>query len=206
MPREEAVVNLEYEPDSLLKPPHPDRIRKVEQWLTHFWQRDALFRFPPAYVEHILQFHGGVPGKKCFRTASKRTRVIGRFFNFLEEQDLDPPSQRSWRQWSDQDIRLDYQVYCYFNYEHWAIRHDQFNVVPIAGLDMAGHNCRVMDDYDLLCFDYDGDGEPPVVAWDFESSWEKKCVKELVARSFEEFLPLLHRCNVSAALEEAKSF
>lgn len=206
MPQEQVVVDLEYEPDSLLKPPHPDRIRKVEQWLTHFWEREEPFRFPSAYVGHVMQFHGGVPGKKCFRTASKRTRVIGRFFNFLEEQDLDPPKQRSWRQWSDQDIRLDYQLYCYFNYEHWAIRYDQFKVVPIAGLDTAGHNCRVMDNYDLLCLDYESQDEPSVVAWDFELSGEDNCVKEFVARSFGEFLPLLHRCDVPAALEEAKSF
>jgi hypothetical protein len=48
-----------------------------------------------------------------------------------------------------------------------SIRYDQFKLVPIAGLDMAGHNCRVMDDYDLLCFDYESDDEPSVVAWDF---------------------------------------
>jgi hypothetical protein len=200
------VVDLEYEPGSLLKPPHPDRIRKVEQWLTHFWERKEPFRFPSAYVDLTMKFHGGVPGKKCFRTKSSRTRVIGRFFNFLEEEDLDPPTQRTWRQWSDQDIRLDYQVYGYFNYEHWAIRHDQFRLVPIAGLDMAGHNCRVMDDYDLLCLDYESEDEPHVVAWDFEASLEDKCVKEFVARSFEEFLPLLYRCDVPAAIEEAKSF
>ena len=132
--------------------------------------------------------------------------MVGRFFNFLEEEDLAPPGEMSWRQWSGQDIRLDYQVYCYFNLEHWAIRRDQFDLVPIAGLDTAGHNCRLMDSYDLLCLDYRREGEPSVVAWDFEQSWEDKCVDESVAASFAEFLPLLHECKVPAAMEVSETF
>jgi hypothetical protein len=40
----------------------------------------------------------------------------------------------------------------------------------IAGLDKAGSNCRAMDDYYLLCLDYDAGDESTVVAWIFYQS------------------------------------
>jgi hypothetical protein len=199
------AIDLECEPGSLLHPARRGRLRAFETWLSRFWKRPV--RLPAAYVEHLTAFHGGVPGKKCFRTASGRVRVLGRFFNFLEEEDLDPPLVPTWRSWGGrQDIRLDYRVAEYLDNEHWAIRIDQFSLLPFAGLDTAGHDCRAMDDYDLLCFDYDGGDEPPVVAWDFHGSWEGRAVTEAVATSFGEFLPLLYRGKNRVAKEAVETF
>src|SRR5262249_55805296 len=152
------------------------------KWLSRFWER--RIRLPREYVEHMTLFHGGVPGKKCFRTPSGRIRVLGRFFNFLEEKELQEPFTPTWRSWGrPQDVRLDYRVLEYFDNEFWAIRRDQFHLVPIAGLDTAGHDCRGMDEYDLLCLDYDRQREDPksalsVVTWDFHASWEDRAVTE----------------------------
>ena len=43
-------------------------------------------------------------------------------------------------------------------------------VLPIAGLDYAGHDCRGMSEYDLLCLDYGARGEPAAVVWPFSDS------------------------------------
>jgi hypothetical protein len=199
------TIDLEYEPNNLLGPARRARIRAFEKWLRGFWERPV--RLPASYVEHITTFHGGVPGKKCFRTASGRVRVLGRFFNFLEEADIKPPILPTWRPWGmGQDIRLDYRVAEYLDNEHWAIRIDQFHLLPFAGLDTAGHDCRAMNEYDLLCFDYDAEDEPAVVTWDFHESWEDRAITEVVATSFAEFLPMLYRCKNRVTKEAINTF
>ena len=198
-------TDLKYEPGSLLPPIRPGRIRAFEKWLSGFWERPL--RLPASYLEHITTFHGGVPGKKCFKTASGRVRALGRFFNFSEPEDLSPPVVPTWRSWGGrQDIRLDYRLAGYLDNEHWAIRIDQFDLLPFAGLDTAGHDCRGMDDYDLLCLDYDAADEPAVVTWDFHGSWEGRAVTEAVAASFAEFLPLLYRCRNHITKEAIDTF
>ena len=199
------AIDLEYEPSTLLLPVRPGRIRAFERWLSRFWERPV--RLPVAYVEHITGFHGGVPGKKCFRTPSGSIRVLGRYFNFLEEKDLEPPLVPTWRSWGGrQDIRLDYRVAEYLDNEHWAIRLDQFELVPIAGLDTAGHDCRGMDEYDLLCLDYRAGDQPAVITWAFHESWEDRAVTETVADSFAAFLPMLYRCRNRITKEGIDSF
>jgi hypothetical protein len=157
---------------------------------------------PEAYVAHILHFHGGCPGKACFRTPAGVTRMVGRFFNFLKPGDLAPPLNPTWRQWSDEpDVRLDYSLLRFFDYEFWGVRLEEAGrCLPIAGLDTAGHNCRDMDEFDLLCLDYNAGGEPAVVAWEFPGL---RPVAR-VAPSFEAFLTQLFRCPegvVSGAAE-----
>src|SRR5262249_37298946 len=133
------------------------RLEDLNKWLCSFWEREV--RLPAAYVEHIAEFHGGVPGKNCFATASRTTRVLCRFFNFLERSDLRPPFTQSWRSWSlGPDIRLDYRLRSYLDNEFWAFRLEERSqdlyLLPIAGLDTAGHDCREMEEYDLLCLNY----------------------------------------------------
>ena len=88
----------------------------------------------------------------------------------------------------------------------WAVRIDQFRLLPIAGLDTAGHDCRGMSEYDLLCLDYDAGREPTVVTWDFHASSEDRAVKETVAASFAKFLPKLYRCDNSITREAIDRF
>jgi hypothetical protein len=182
------MIDLEYDPATLLPPFPHERLREFEQWLCHYWETEV--RLPRAYTAHILQFHGGCPGKACFRTADGETRMVCRFFNFLEESDLSPPLSPTWRQWSGEpDVRLDYRVRGFFDWDFWFTQlEDAGNLLPIAGLDTAGHNCRDMDEFNLLCLDYNDGGEPVVVAWEgFEP-------EAPVAPSFEAFLGQLFRC------------
>jgi hypothetical protein len=178
-------------------PPFPsERIAEFEMWLAPYWERKRI-AIPPAYVEHITAFHGGVPGKRCFREPDGRIRVIGRLFNFLDKSDLSPPYTRSWRSWSlGPDVRLDYRLRDYLNNEYWCIRlgYPEVNLLPIAGLDYAGHDCRGMDEFDLLCLHYGRKKEPAVVTWPFDSSWYDRPPDIVrVADSFAEFLPMLFR-------------
>jgi hypothetical protein len=196
------MVDLEYDPASLLPACPSERLRAFENWLSRYWEADV--HLPQAYVDHILQFHGGCPGKACFRTVADETRVVGRFFNFLEESDLTPPLTPTWRQWSaEPDVRLDYRVEGFLDYEFWCLRLERAgNCLPIAGLDTAGHNCRDMDEINLLCLDYSAGGEPAVVAWEFPG-FEPV---EAVAPSFAAFLKQLFRCPAGAMSGPAENW
>ena len=184
------MVDLEYDPTSLLQPCPPERFQVFEQWLCGYWETEV--RLPKAYTNHLQRYHGGCPGKACFRTPCGATRMVGRFFNFLKRGDVPPPLTPTWRQWSGEpDVRLDYRIEGFLDYEYWCLRLDGArNCLPIAGLDKAGHNCRDMDDMDLLCLDYNAGGEPAVVAWAFPGF--DPVVP--VAQSFEAFLDLLFHC------------
>ncbi|MBI1891265.1 MAG: SMI1/KNR4 family protein [Burkholderiales bacterium] len=193
------MVDLGYEASSLLSPPPAERIRDFAKWLSNYWERPVTL--PSAYVEHISRFHGGAPGLSCFTTSSGRIRSIGRFLNFLEEGDLTPPFKPTWRQWSGEpDVRLDYRVAGFFDYEFWCVRMEGFTLLPIAGLDTAGQNCRDMDEMSLLCLDYSAEGEPPVVTWD--SPFDPL---DYVADSFSSFLPMLRNCD-TFKLRPAENF
>jgi hypothetical protein len=207
-----APVDLEYEAGSLLPAVGRQRVRQFARWLADYFERPI--RLPAAYAEHLAAFHGGVPGKSCFATPAGRVRVVCRFFNLLRPEDLRPPLLPSWRSEAgysaSPDIRLDYSVYHYFDDEMWdgRLRESDSPLVPIAGLDTAGHNCRVMAEYDLLCLRYDEDeeeGEPAVVLFDFHES-VAEAVTEFVAPSFAAFLPMLHRCRNRVTQEAVDKF
>lgn len=197
-----GMIDLEYDPVTLLVPFPPERLRKFEKWLSCYWESDV--RLPTAYINHIQQFHGGCPGKACFRTKSGETRMVGRFFNFLEEGDLTPPAMPTWRQWSmGQDVRLDYQVAGFLDYEFWCVRLEEAgNCLPIAGLDTAGHNCREMDEFNLLCLDYTDGGEPTVVTWE-QPGFDPVIP---VAESFADFLKQLFHCPNGVVRGEAQNW
>jgi hypothetical protein len=195
------MTDLGYDPASLLPPCPPERLRKFERWLCRFW--GAEVRLPGAYTAHVRRYHGGCPGRACFR-AGRRVRMVGRFFNYIEEADLSPPLTRTWRQWSaEPDVRLDYRVESFFDYEFWCVRLERAgHVLPIAGLDTAGHSCRDMDEIDLLCLDYNAGGEPPVVAWEFPGF--EPFVE--VAPSFEAFIEQLAHCPRGVVRGPAKNW
>jgi hypothetical protein len=204
------VVDLEYEPGSLLPPFPPERVAELEDEFTHYCGRRKRLALPASYVEHLTAFHGGVPGKKCFREPGGRVRVLGRFFNFLKEEDLSPPYTKSWRSWSlGPDIRLDYRLADFMDNEHWCIRlgYPGIHLFPIAGLDYAGHDCRGMEEFDLLCFHYGRKTEPAVVTWPWDSSWyDRKPEVVRVADTFAAFLPMLFREENHITTEEIKDF
>lgn len=193
------MIDLEYEADSLLPPPPLQRLKDMESWVSKYWEKDVAL--PHSYVEHITAFHGGAPGLSCFRSSSGRTRSVGRFFNYLELSDLTPPLVPTWRQWSAQpDVRLDYRVDNFFNYEYWCERVGDYDFYPIAGLDTHGHNCRDIDEMSLLCLDFTQPGEPTVVIWN--SPFDPV---EFVSSSFGIFLEELERCS-SLKIVEAEAF
>lgn len=207
-----ATLDLAYQAGSLLPAVERKRFRKLMRWLVEYFERPL--RLPAAYVDHLTAYHGGVPGKCCFTMPDGRIRVLCRFFNLLEEDDLEPPLIPSWRQQAgystSPDIRLDYSVYHYFDDEMWDGRLGLSDapLVPIAGLDTAGHNCRLMAEYDLLCLQYDEDeeeDEPVVVAFDFHAS-VTEAVTTPVAPSFAAFLPMLRVCQNPVTQEAVDRF
>jgi SMI1-KNR4 cell-wall len=193
------MLDLEYDLQSLLPSIQIEQLRDFEKWLTFYWEREI--QLPQEYIDHILLFHGGVPAKACFQTPSGSTRMVCRFFNFSEQSDLTPPFTPSWRSWSETDVRLDYRVAGFLEDEFWCIRLENTTLLPIAGLDTCGHNCRDMDEMNLLCLDYSVDGEPFVVVW--ESSFDSV---EIVAPSFKAFLMILAKCPQDVVSEEPENF
>lgn len=183
-------IDLEYAADSLLNPCEPQRFRDLEAFLSHTYEIDIAL--PESYTAHVGQFHGGVPGKGCFDT-SKGTRSIGRMFNLLEMDAIPPPFVPSWRHHGAWDIRFDYSVYQFFDNEMWNVRLREVEgeILPIAGLDHCGLNCRGMVEFNLLCLDFHVPGEPTVVVFDFERAE----ISTVVAQSFADFLPMLYRCS-----------
>jgi len=211
------MIDLEYLPHTLLPPAEPDRIRKLEGWWSRYLERRV--KLPPAYVEHIAHFHGGVPGKACFRTPGGETRRVGGFFHLREKKDLPARGEPSWRpSWgSEWDLRLDYGVRTYLKSEYWAQRlqeHDEsFDLLPIAGLcspvpaglPQETHVLDEEDDFDLLCLDYlDRKADPPVVVWKFAALWNEPPVIQPVAGGFVEFLAMLERCLLGSTRKSAR--
>lgn len=190
--------NLEYKSESLLPLLNRKKVTEFEKSISRSLGRKV--RLPDSFVDHMLRYHGGVPGKKCFATASGAMRFIGRFLNFLRAKDVPLPVVPTWRVGVDRtnpapedDIRLDYSI--------WRIRDgDPYTMmlgdalIPFAGIDTAGHDCRDMAEFDLLCFNYDRSNAPSVVAWSFHESWEDEPATEDVAESFETFVPMLEHC------------
>ncbi len=188
------TIDLDYEPDSLLPPINRDTVQECEKFLSRHFERPI--KFPEAYVEHVLQFHGGVPGVRCFTTPSGERRALCRFMNFIRREDLSPPMLPTWRESPPHDIRLDYSHYTMNDCDPWCGRLYESGgmLVPIAAIDTAGHDARVMMEFDLLCFDFQHGPEPPVFTWCFETSWSRPQDTKRVADSFAEFLTMLHRC------------
>jgi hypothetical protein len=198
--------DLEYRPNSLLPPGNAERMKQFEKWLGAQWERRV--RLPLAYVEHVTAYHGGIPGKRCFKMPEGAVRVVGRFFNFLDEDEAPDsagaPSRRM--EWGpDRDIIYDYAVERYLTAEYWGLRlqeHDEtLDLLPIAGLAPA-ETPRVFEpdydfneeEFDLLCLNYAKRGEPPVVVWQFTNMWSEPPVIQRVAPSFAAFSQTLYRC------------
>ena len=155
----------------------------------------------PCFLQAAL-LHNPLLRSELIRTPAGQIRMLGRFFNFLEKDDLVPPLTPTWRQWSaEPDVRLDYRVAGFLDYEFWCVRLEATTYLPIGGLDTAGHNCRTMDEMNLLCLDYSIEGEPSVIAWN--SSFDPV---EVIAQSFEVFLSILQRCPEGGVSRKTENF
>lgn len=196
-------IDLEYLPESLVQPVPSGRVSELESWLGRYWERKV--RLPQAYVEHVARYHGGVPRKRFLQTPGGRTRAVCRFCNLLRKKDIKPPLIRTWRKWANHDIRLDYSVYSFFEYEIWS---DRFqlgrHLLPIAGLDTAGHDCRTRETFDLLCLDLDDAEQAAVVAWCYEESSADGSSVEPIAPSFESLLEMLTSTTARSPIAEKR--
>ncbi|MEQ9067465.1 hypothetical protein [Gimesia chilikensis] len=185
---------LDFDLGSLLPSVTLQEVAVYENQLSNFLER--TIRFPEAFVQVLLHFHGGIPGKQCFRSRRGEIRMICRFcniFNCLGDDRLPPPSVPSWRPGGAEDDRLDYSIDTLtnrFDYSGRLYTRGE-DLVPIAAIDTAGHNAREMSEMNLLCLKYGWFSKPSVVTWSFEESWADRRETVKVARSLDQFLTKL---------------
>jgi hypothetical protein len=185
-----------YEPDSFAGPLPPGRIAEFERIYTQYLEVPEPLQFPQDYTSHLAIYHGGVPQKQCFRTPSGTQRALGRFLNFLKASDLTTPAVKSWRG-GGADIRLDYSLY-YVGPMGPTPDALAPTLLPFAGLDTAGHDCRSMARFDLLCFDFQNPTAPSIVTWSVQEP-DPHRQTEFVAHSFSELLALIYICPPNCA-------
>lgn len=183
--------DLEYDLKSLVPSVTKEKVFELEKCMTAVLEKPI--KLPVEMVYQILNFHGGIPKKQCFKEPDGRVRMICRFCNILEREDLKSPKVPSWR--GGEDGRLDYSINLFMDADPYCGRLCESGgvLVPIAVIDTAGGlNAREMSEMDLLCLDYRHSGEPFVVTWNFEMSWSTPEMTIKVADSFKEFLGMLH--------------
>jgi hypothetical protein len=185
--------------------------------VVHFIEKYRKHTFDPAYIRHIQQWHGGIPGKQFFDAANGKTYRLGRFLTLVdEESELEPPSRRSWEH-PERDIRIDWSVLTLIDEERPACRilHGGERLLPFANLYFGDHHPDEMGlgegGIDMLAFDFEAEGRPKVVLFqagpaqkDF-NRWERALAASeykvnearyedftvAVADDFDAFLPML---------------
>ncbi|QDT99270.1 SMI1/KNR4 family protein [Gimesia aquarii] len=206
-----SEIDLEYDLESLVPAVASNEIDNCEKSLSNLFEKEI--NLPVKFIQHILRFHGGIPGKQCFKMPDGEIRMICRFCNILDsrrDEKILEPYIRSWRPGGAFDIRLDYSILMLCNRFDYSERLYESGgvLVPIAVIDTAGGlNARGMSEMDLLCLDYHNPGEPSVVTWNFEMSWSTPEMTVKVADSFDEFLLMLfHRPDNFPITNECDSF
>lgn len=154
------IHDLQYDSDSFAGPFQEDRLLKFQEYLNA--TSSATIAFDPAYIDHLRRFHGGIPGKRFFKTASGMGHAIVRFLNFA----------------ACEHVLGDYGVNA-----TWSSLAERFGdtLIPFAEL-FAG---------DYLCFDHSRSTVSRVVVWLHEESREDAPCVEPVADTFEQFLAML---------------
>ncbi|QDT89296.1 SMI1/KNR4 family protein [Gimesia algae] len=184
-------ADLNYDMNSLVPPTTREAVASLEEWLTFYFEKPV--QFPDEFIDQLLNFHGGIPGKQCFNEPDGTQRMICRFCNILRKKDLLPPAEPSWRGGSD--ARFEYCIRLLLDADPYCGRlgESEGTLVPIAAIDTAGgFNAREMGEMDLLCLNYGNEGEPSVVTWSFEMSWAEPKYTIKVADSFKEFQNMLY--------------
>jgi len=157
-------VLIDYVPSSFAGAFSEREFREFENYIA----RDVKsFRFDPSYVEHIKNFHGGVPVVRAFVTKAGNRRSIERFLNFVDLKSREN------------------EVISYANVNvMWSNLEDRLGLLLIPFVELRGG--------DFLCFDLSEVSHQTVVCWFHELSREDHPYTEPVADSFEEFLSMLH--------------
>ena len=156
----DTQIDLLYDPNSFVGPLDEYEIVSFEKWLRA--SEYKKISFDRSYIDHLSRFHGGVPRKRCFRTALGTEQAIDRF--------LSSDSNHPLKQYSVEGT--------------WSLLSDRMgkHLMPFAELCFG----------DYLCFDHEQEGRPRVVMWFHERSRsERPPYTEFVAANFDEFLALL---------------
>jgi hypothetical protein len=169
------AIDLDYDPSSFVGPFELQEAREFEKW----WLTSGYpFKLDGSYIQHLSQYHGGKPGKQCFRTQSGRERVLERFLNFVKDY-----KKGKWGVYHVEVMR--------------CLIEDRLNeyLLPFA----------VLFGGDMLCFDYTQGERPAVVVWMHEESADAGApVTEPVAPDFAQFLRLLHPCETGKPSKKKK--
>jgi hypothetical protein len=152
--------DLEYDTNSFAGPFSETEMREFESWLQRCGAKEV--KFDPTYLAHLRQFHGGVPGRRYFKTANGTGHVITRFLNFLPDE--------------DDTVLAQYNVS-----GTWGLMEDRMGRFLIPFAELFGG--------DMLCFDYRS-SPPQVVVWDHERSSQGNPHTDFVTQSFTQFLGL----------------
>src|SRR5690606_4902442 len=117
-------------------PTSKEAVASLGEWLTFYFEKPI--QFPEEFIDQLLNFHGGIPGKQCFNEPDGTQRMICRFCNILREEDLLPPAQPSWRGGSD--ARYEYSIRLLLDADPYCGRlgKSESTLVPIAAIDTAG--------------------------------------------------------------------
>lgn len=135
----------------------------ARQQVVRYLNADTL-TLDPRTIDSIVETYGGVPVCQRFQ-APTGARHIGRFLNFLHSSEVPLPHLPSWRV-GNSDARLDYSV-PYLDVMLEQSKDRQEHIIPIAGVDTCGINCRELPSINsLLCVTPGG----KVVLWDVGES------------------------------------
>jgi hypothetical protein len=155
------MVDLNYDMSSLCGPADMRVVRFIETYRGN--------KFDPAYLQHIQQWHGGIPGKQYFDAQDGKTYRVGRFLTLVDEKStLEPPERLSWEN-RDRDIRIDWSVLTRIDEEGPCMQvFSGEKLLPFANLYYREHHPDEMgigEDgiIDLLAFIYEGKSRPRVV-------------------------------------------
>lgn len=179
-------VDLNYDSTSFVGPLDPAGIDRF-----FFAYRDQPHIRPdPAYVRHLGRYHGGIPRKNRFTTATGTERKVGRLLNYATEDSLPPPFRQSW-QGGGADVRLDWSVPYLLSSALADVLGE--SLIPFASVYTGAHHPDLMVEWDILCFDYRDPARPrpTVVLLDRGRSWVDAAVTEEVAADFDTFLSTL---------------
>lgn len=163
----------------------------ARQQLMKYLKADSL-TLDPITIASIVETYGGVPVCQRFQTPMG-ARYIGRYLNFLHSSEVPSPYMPSWRV-RDSDARLDYSV-PYLDVFIDQPRDRKDYLIPIAGVDTAGINCRELASINsLLCVTQIGN----VILWDVG-----ECIS--LTASLAEFYAGLEFCELYPSVQAGDS-
>jgi hypothetical protein len=158
------MINLDYDPASLCGP--------VDVRVARFLEEYRGNKLDPAYLRHVSEWHGGIPGKQFFDAADGNTYRVGRFLTLVdEESELTPPPRPSW-EFPKRDARIDWSILTLIDQEGPSCRNlfGGEKLLPFAALYYGQHHPDGMSltdgNVDLVGFLYESKRRRPrIVVW-----------------------------------------